>query len=121
MRELPRFFESLQGQEKEKLGEQQEQAENLNRQNIDNTSIEEEGEEEGYSIAISYAYHLHMAGGSYHEKSFTHNKGLAEYASKIGDLDIAERCYKRAIAEAEYLGHIKDKYGLSVLYDKKCL
>ena len=26
----------------------------------------------------------------------------------LGDLDIAERCYKRAIAEAEYLGHIKD-------------
>jgi tetratricopeptide (TPR) repeat protein len=101
-----RFFESLQGQEKEKLGEQQEQGEKLNRQNIDNISIKGEGE--GYSIAISYAYHLHMAGGRYHEKSFTHNKELAEYASKIGDLDIAERCYKRAIAEAEYLGHIKD-------------
>ena len=42
-----KFFESLQGQEKEKLGEQQEQAENLNRQNIHNTSIGEEGEE-GY-------------------------------------------------------------------------
>ena len=109
-----KFFESLQGQEKEKLGEQQEQAENLNRQNIYNTSIGEEGEE-GYSIAISYAYHLYMAGGSYHEKSFTHNKGLAEYASKIGDLDIAERCYKRAIAEAEYLGHNKDK--MDCLYD----
>jgi tetratricopeptide (TPR) repeat protein len=50
-----------------------------------------------------------MAGGIYHEKSFTHNKELVEYASKIGDLDIAERCYKRAIAEAEYLGHIKDR------------
>ena len=114
MRQLPKFFESLQGQEKEKLGEQQEQAENLNRQNIYNTSIGEEGEE-GYSIAISYAYHLYMAGGSYHEKSFTHNKGLAEYASKIGDLDIGERCYKRAIAEAEYLGHNRDK--IDCLYD----
>ena len=103
-----RFFESLQGQEKEKIGEQQEQAEKLNRHNIDNTSIEGEGAGEGYSIAISYAYHLHMAGGRYHEKSFTHNKELAQYASKIGDLDIAERCYKRAIAEAKYLGHIKD-------------
>ena len=49
-----------------------------------------------------------MAGGIYHEKSFTYNKGLADYASKIGDLDIAERCYKRAIADAEYLGKVKD-------------
>jgi len=67
----------LQGQE-EKLGEQQEQVEKLNRQNIDNTSIVGEGGEgeESYSIAISYAYHLHMAGGRYHEKSFTHNKEL---------------------------------------------
>jgi hypothetical protein len=40
-----------------------------------------------------------MAGD--HEKSFTYNKELAEYAFKIrGDLDIAERCYKRAIADA---------------------
>jgi hypothetical protein len=74
---------------------------------IDNTSIEEEGGE-GYSIAISYAYHLHMTGGIYHEKSFTYNKELAEYASEIGDLNIAESCCKRAIAEAEYVGHIKD-------------
>jgi len=94
-----KFFESLM---EEKEGEK------LNRQNNDNMSIEEEGREERYSIAISCAYHLHMAGGKYHEKSFTYNKGLADYASKIGDLNIAERCYKRAIADAEYLGKVKD-------------
>jgi tetratricopeptide (TPR) repeat protein len=48
-----------------------------------------------------------MAGD--HEKSFSHNQDLAQYASKIGDLDVAERCYNRAIADAEYLGRIQDE------------
>ena len=43
------------------------------------------------------------------------------YASKIGDLDIAERCYKRAIADAEYLGHIKDKMDCLYYMTSKCL
>jgi tetratricopeptide (TPR) repeat protein len=93
-----KFFESLMEEER-------------NRQANDNTNIGEENR----SIVMSYAYHLHMAGGTYHEKSFTPNKLLAIYAFKIGDLDIAERCYKRAIFDAEYLGHIKDK--MECLYD----
>ncbi|HXX96434.1 MAG TPA: tetratricopeptide repeat protein [Candidatus Bathyarchaeia archaeon] len=58
---------------------------------------------------MSYAYHLHLAGGRYHEKSFSYNKWLAEYASQIGDLDAAERCYKRAIDDAKYLERSQDE------------
>jgi tetratricopeptide (TPR) repeat protein len=69
---------------------------------------DEVDKEEIYSISISRAYHFYMAGD--HEKSFTYNKELAEYASKVrGDLDIAERCYKRAIADAKYLGRLQDE------------
>ena len=46
-----------------------------------------------------------------HEKSFAYNKALAIYASKIRDLGIAERCYKRAIDDAKYLGRSKDEMG----------
>jgi tetratricopeptide (TPR) repeat protein len=97
------FFERLIEEEKQRQ-KQREQGEEVNIQNNDITNIEER-----YSILMSCAYHLDMSGGTYHEKSFTYNKLLAIYASKIGDLDIAERCYKRAIFNAEYLGHIKDK------------
>ena len=45
--------------------------EKRNRKANYNTNIEEEAEE-GHSIVMSYAYHLHMAGGRYHEKSFTY-------------------------------------------------
>lgn len=34
---------------------------------------------------------------------------MAEYASKIGDLLTAERCYKRAIDDAKNLGRIQDE------------
>jgi tetratricopeptide (TPR) repeat protein len=60
---------------------------------------------------MSYAYHLNMAGGRYHEKSFTYNKEVAEYAWRIGDLDVAEGYYKRAIVDAEYLVDVKGKMG----------
>jgi tetratricopeptide (TPR) repeat protein len=86
------FFERLIEEEKQRQ-KQREQGEEVNIQNNDITNIEER-----YSILMSCAYHLDMSGGTYHEKSFTYNKLLAIYASKIGDLDIAE-----------YLGHIKDK------------
>jgi tetratricopeptide (TPR) repeat protein len=63
--------------------------------------------QESYADAMSRAYYFHMAGN--HEKSFIYNKELAEYASKIGDLDVAERCYKRAIDDAKYLGRLQDE------------
>jgi len=59
-------------------------------------------------IKLGCAYHLHKA-GDYKEESYKRNKSLAEYTSKIGDLDIAERCYKRAIADAKYLGRLEDE------------
>jgi hypothetical protein len=66
----------------------------------ENTLIEDGEAEEKYSIAMSYAYHLHNAGGGYHEKSFRYNKALAEYASQSGDLDVAD---------AQFLKRIKDE------------
>ena len=54
--------------------------------------------------AIAYAYHLHKAG--MHQESYTLNKKLADGASIIGDLDIAERCYNIAIEDAEQLQNI---------------
>ena len=78
-----KFFESLVKQNE--AVQQQE----LNEQNIEKTSIEVKEAEENYTIAISYAYHLHMAGGKYSERSLAYNSDIAEYASKVGDLDIA--------------------------------
>jgi tetratricopeptide (TPR) repeat protein len=55
----------------------------------------------------AYAYHLHEAGK--HEESYTYNIKVAHYASRIGDLDIAERCYIRAINDATQLDDNKKK------------
>jgi len=81
-----KFFEGLQVQEKQG---------------------DEEDKEIIYSISISRAYHFHMAGD--HKESFTYNKKLAERAYNIGDLDIAERCYKRAIDDAKHLDRTEDE------------
>jgi tetratricopeptide (TPR) repeat protein len=70
---------------------------------------EERKDQETYAISKSYAYHLHKAGGKYSEKSLVYNRELAKYASKIGDLIAAERCYKRAIDDAKYLGRTQDE------------
>jgi tetratricopeptide (TPR) repeat protein len=62
----------------------------------------------GYEISIECANHLHAAGR--HNESYTYNEGLSDYASKtIGDLDLAERCYKMAIDDAEKLGNLENK------------
>jgi len=54
--------------------------------------------------AVGLAYHLHRSG--MYEKSYIRNKDLAIRASYVGDLDLAERCYNRAIDDAEQLGRI---------------
>jgi tetratricopeptide (TPR) repeat protein len=64
-----------------------------------------------YNIKLGCAYHLHKAG--IYEKSYNRNKDLAQYASKLGDLDRAERCYRTAIEDAKAL---KREYD-----EKKCI
>ena len=49
---------------------------------------------------IGCAYHLHEAGEPMKEKCIQFNKDLAQRASSIGDLDLAERCYERIIADS---------------------
>lgn len=61
----------------------------------------------GYNLLIACAYHLYKAG--MHEESYNHNKNLAQFAFKMGDIDLAERSYERAIKDAEHLGKINDK------------
>jgi tetratricopeptide (TPR) repeat protein len=67
-------------------------------------------QEEWYNIGISLGYHLFMSGRD-HETSYKINKGSARYLCYIGNLDLAESCYKRAISEADHLGRIDDKMG----------
>ena len=55
-----------------------------------------------YKISLSVAYHLHMSGKS-PNVSFKRNKDIGDYASTIGDLNLAERCYKRAIEDIKQL------------------
>ena len=62
---------------------------------------------EDYNLRIRYAYHLYKAG--IHDKSYQNNKSLAEFACQIGDLDLAERCFLRAIDDADAMGHSTDK------------
>lgn len=55
-------------------------------------------------LQIRYAYHLYEAG--IHDKSFINNRKLAQFSFKVGDLDLSERCYLRAIDDAKKIGHI---------------
>lgn len=58
------------------------------------------------STKLGAAYHLHE-GGDYQE-SYKRNESLAEFASSKGLLDLAERCYNRAIDDAKEMGQIAD-------------
>jgi hypothetical protein len=51
-----------------------------------------------YKLQHGYAYHLHNE-GKYIE-SFNYNKKVAEMATRLGDLDEAELCYKRCLDSA---------------------
>ena len=76
--------------------------------NYDNNSNVIKLTKRSYEIAIGCANHLHNAGR--YEESYTYNERLANYASNtIGDLDLAERCYKMAIDDAEKLGNLEGK------------
>lgn len=62
------------------------------------------------NTTIGCAYHLHEAG--LHKESLDFNVKLAAYAARIGELDLAERCYLRAIEDAVNLGDDKSKMDL---------
>jgi tetratricopeptide (TPR) repeat protein len=63
-----------------------------------------------YNIKLGCAYHLHESDlPEMREKSYDYNTELAQIASSVGDLDLAERCYKRAINDAEQIEHFEDK------------
>ena len=57
-----------------------------------------------YQIKIAYSYHLHNS-GSYTD-SFIQNKELANYAIKLGDLDLAERSFQRVLYAASQVDNI---------------
>jgi|tagenome__1003787_1003787.scaffolds.fasta_scaffold20985577_1 tetratricopeptide (TPR) repeat protein len=94
----------------------------LQKRKIEGTSSEEEKQyydntieisgglrtQNGYKVSLSAAYHLHMSGKS-PDESFKRNKEIGDYASQIGDLDLAERCYKSAIEDIKQLQRIKSK------------
>jgi hypothetical protein len=85
----------------------------MDRISIGSINVEEIDDEESgfYQISIGCAYHLHNAAERRYEESYLENEKLARYASNIGDLDLAERCYKRAIDDSEQLvGHIDYKH-----------
>ena len=57
---------------------------------------------------VGCANHLHNAGR--YDESYIYNVRLADYASTtIGDLHLAERCYKMAIDDAMKLGNLERK------------
>jgi NTE family protein len=61
---------------------------------------------EDYSLYIRYATHLYEAG--IQDKSFVINKKIARFSFSVGDLDVSERCYLRAIDDAKKMNHIDD-------------
>ena len=61
-----------------------------------------------YSRSIARAYHLHMSGKNI-EQSFIENRDLGHSASEIGDLDLAERCYNRALNDARQMKRPDDE------------
>ena len=104
-----RFFESLTHQQEQERRTVQTEKSNDNDEDNTDMAIELKEKDDSYFLAISTAYHLHMAGGKNHEKSFTRNKMLGHYAFGMGNLDVAERSYKRAIEDADKLGRVHDK------------
>ena len=62
------------------------------------------------AVFIGCAYHLHAAGEPMKEKCIQFNKDLAQRASSIGDLDLAERCYERIIDDSTEEKDIFDAY-----------
>lgn len=67
------------------------------------TTLMQNEQKMGYvnnDVFIGYAYHLYKAGNGMREESISVNKDLAHRAVNIGELDLAERCYRRIIDQA---------------------
>jgi hypothetical protein len=80
---------------------QEELAEHIG-QTSDNQNKDLELQDDIYSRSIALAYHLHMSRTNI-EQSFARNTDLADHARKMGDLDLAERCYNRALADVRQI------------------
>jgi tetratricopeptide (TPR) repeat protein len=64
-------------------------------------SINLVSQNDSYSSYVARAYHLHLSGKN--AESLAINRDLANDVSAIGDLDLAERCYNRAIDDARQM------------------
>ncbi len=74
--------------------------------NIESTNTIDVKKMDNYKMDVSAAYHLHMSGKS-PEDSFRRNRNIGNHASKIGDLDLAERCYKMALKDIKQIQYPK--------------
>jgi tetratricopeptide (TPR) repeat protein len=74
----------------------------------DNRYKDSELKDGAYNRSIALAYHLYMSGKNI-EQSFSVNRNLADNASNIGDLDLAERCYNRALDDARQMVKREDE------------
>ncbi|MCJ7767571.1 tetratricopeptide repeat protein [Candidatus Bathyarchaeota archaeon] len=54
-----------------------------------------------FSVFVGCGYHFHQSGD--YKKSLSHNDSLASFAHAIGELDVADECYRRAIEDARAL------------------
>ena len=60
------------------------------------------GKQIPFAVSAGCAFHFHEA--QEHEKSYTCNYSLAKLAWSIGELDVADRSFRRAVKDAEFLG-----------------
>jgi tetratricopeptide (TPR) repeat protein len=74
-----------------------------------NTVITDNMKDQHVSISVSEAYHIHESGIDF-KGSYQRNRELAIKLSKAGDLDLAEKCYNRAIIDAHVLQTNAESY-----------
>ncbi len=54
-----------------------------------------------FGVALGCAYHFHEA--CEHKKSYEYNSTLARFATDVGELDVADECFRRAVEDAQAL------------------
>ena len=60
------------------------------------------GRQISFAVSVGCAFHFHEA--QEYEKSYTCNYSLARLARSMGELDVADRSFRRAVKDAELLG-----------------